>query len=86
MFSVFEAPPSRPSVSHSYVWGLVFLCLGVSHSCVWGLVFLRLGVSHSYVWGLVFLLLGVSDFYVWGLTNMSQLKTDLSSTIAVCFV
>ena len=43
----------------SYVWGLVFLRLGVSNSYL-------LGVSNSYVWGLVFLRLRVSNFYVWG--------------------
>ena len=37
--------------SNSYVWGLVFLPLGVSISYVLGLVFL-------YVWGLVILTFG----------------------------
>ena len=46
-------------VSNSYVWGLVFLRLGVSNS-VRGLVFLPLWFINSYVWGLVFLTLGVS--------------------------
>ena len=49
----------------SYVWGLVFLLLGVSNSYVWWLVFLRLGVKDSYVRGLVFLRVGVSNSYVW---------------------
>ena len=67
--------------SHSYVWRLDFLRLGVNYFYVLGLVFftfegeslLRLGVCHSYNWGLVLLRLGVSFLtfggeisYVWG--------------------
>ena len=52
--------------SNSYVWELVFLCLGVRDSYLGGLVFLRLGVSNCYVWELVFLCLGVRDSYVGG--------------------
>ena len=47
-------------VRDSYVWMLVFFCLGVSHSYVWGLLFLRLWVRDSYFLGFVFLLLVVS--------------------------
>ena len=50
-------------------------CVGFSHSYVWRLVFLRLGVDYFYVLGLVFftfegeslLRLGISYFYIWGL-------------------
>ena len=53
---------------------LVFFCLGVSHSYVWGLLFLRLWVRDSYFLEFVFLLLVVSfvtfvvnHSYIWGL-------------------
>ena len=45
-------------LSNSYVWGLVFLRLGVSNSYVWGLVFLRFGVN--------FFSLGVCNFRLRG--------------------
>ena len=53
-------------VTNSYVWRLVFFCLGVSFFTFWGLVILTFGgyfsyvlvVSNSYVWGLVFLRFG----------------------------
>ena len=65
--------------SISYVWELVFLCLGVSNSYVLGLgiltfgglVLLRLGFSNSNVWGYFFLRLRVRDSYVLGLVILT---------------
>ena len=53
-------------VSNSYVWGLVFLRLGVIVCYVSGLVSLRLRVSNSYVWGYYLLRLGVSFLFLSG--------------------
>ena len=38
-------------MKNSYVWGFGSLRFGGSFSYVWGLVFLCLGMKNSYVWG-----------------------------------
>ena len=50
--------------------GYRFLRLEVSNNYVWGLVFLRLGVmSNSYVWGLVITTFGGVSFRTFGVSN-----------------